>query len=74
MKKEKIGTFTLEVGEKHETVTNPFSGASCELSPQAVAVYDLIKGSEMLNEYDTMAKALSLFSKKWPKEYFILLD
>ena len=36
------------VGENSETIANPFTGESCELTPEAVAVYDLIKGGEML--------------------------
>ena len=30
-----------------QSVTNPFSGDSCMLSPEAIAVYDTIKGAEM---------------------------
>lgn len=55
-------------------VTNPFSGASCMLSPEAVAVYDTIKGAEMFGDYDTVEKGLEWFAKFFPKEYFILLD
>ena len=44
----------LTVGTKSETITNPFSGESCVLSPEAVAVYDTIKGCEYFRDYEGM--------------------
>ena len=38
------------VGTENETITNPFSGESWECTPDEVAVYDLLKGCEMLKE------------------------
>lgn len=55
-------------------VTNPFSGESCMLEPDAVAVYDTIQGAERLNDYKTMRKGLDWFRKYFAKEYMILLD
>lgn len=55
-------------------VSNPFSGASCMLTPEAVAVYDTIKGCEMVGDYDMVAKGLDWFSEHFPTEYMILLD
>jgi hypothetical protein len=55
-------------------VNNPFSGASCMLTPEAVAVYDVIKGAEMLGEYTTVRKGLAWFRKYFPAEYYVLLD
>ena len=55
-------------------VQNPFSGESCMLTPEAVAVYDVIKGREMFGDYDTMDKGLAWFAKYFPKEYMTLLD
>jgi len=55
-------------------VTNPFSGQSCILVPEAVAVYDCIKGSEMLGDYNAVRKGLNWFRKHFPKEYMVLLD
>ena len=34
-------------------VANPFSGEKVTLQPEAVAVYDTIKGAEMLGDYKT---------------------
>ena len=55
-------------------VTNPFSGNSCRLTPEAVAVYDCIKGAEMVGEYTMVRKGLEWFRKHFPAEYMILLD
>ena len=62
------------VGENSETVSNPFTGESCELTPVAVAVYDLIKGAEMLGMHPTVAIGISWFIDNYPAEYMVLLD
>ena len=66
--------FECQVGTETETITNPYSGESVELPPEAVAVYDTIKGAEMLGRYDTMEKGLDWFRQYYPKEYMVLLD
>lgn len=55
-------------------VQNPFSGETCMLTPEAVAVYDTLKGAEMFGDYKTVRKGLEWFREYFPKEYFILLD
>ena len=55
-------------------ITNPFSGDSCMLQPDAVAVYDTIRGCEMMGDYKTMNKGLEWFRKYFPAEYMTLLD
>ncbi len=55
-------------------VKNPFSGQKATLQPTAIAVYDCIKGAEMLEEFDTVRKGLDWFRKHYPKEYMVLLD
>lgn len=62
------------VGSESEMVTNPFSGESCLLTPEAVAVYDTIKGCEMFGDYAGVRKGLDWFIDNYPKEYMILLD
>jgi hypothetical protein len=62
------------VGTESEIVTNPFSGESVELTPEAVAVYDTIKGCEMFGDYTGVRKGLDWFRKHYPNEYMILLD
>lgn len=55
-------------------ISNPFSGESCLLTPEAVAVYDTIKGAEMLGDFETVAKGVDWFIQFFPKEYMVLLD
>jgi hypothetical protein len=57
-----------------ETVTNPYSGQSCELPRYAVAVYDVIKGAELLEDSKTMRKGLTWFQKHFTDQYYVLLD
>ena len=44
------------------------------LEPVAVAVYDCIKGAEMLQDYKMVEEGLEWFSQHYPKEYMVLLD
>lgn len=44
------------------------------LTPQAVAVYDCIKGAEQLGEAEIMEQGLDWFREHYPKEYMVLLD
>ena len=64
----------ITVGTQSETITNPFSGASCLLSPEAVAVYDTIQGCERFGDYKGLQKGLDWFRRQYPSEYMILLD
>lgn len=64
----------LMVGTESEMITNPFSGESCLLSPEAVAVYDTIRGCEMFGDYKGMRKGLDWFREYYPTEYMVLLD
>ena len=69
---------------KLETVTNPYSGAIASLPVFAVAVYDQIKGSEVIASQNfgpvaedaakTMQKGLTWFQKYFTDEYGVLLD
>ena len=40
----------------------------------AVAVYDVIMGSEVLQDWKTHRKGLDFFIKYFPKQYMVLLD
>jgi hypothetical protein len=65
-----------------ELIKNPYSEQECYLVPEACAVYDFIKGCELLTNLGIsvasnsklMREALEYFQEKWPKEYIILLD
>ena len=66
--------LTLDSPDKPIDVQNRFSGATASLPWFAVAVFDLIIGSEQLEDYDTMQKGLSWFRKYFPNEYMTILD
>ena len=64
----------LSVGKTNEIVNNPYTGASEELKPLEVAVYDYIKGCEGWGLYNEMQKGLDWFRKSNPNAYMTLLD
>ena len=66
--------FECEVLDKPEEIKNPFSGEKVMLAPDAVAVYDSIKGAEMLGEHTTVRKGIDWFIKNEPDAYMKLLD
>jgi hypothetical protein len=70
----KLPFKNIFVGTESEIVKNPFSGESCLLSPEAVAVYDTIKGCEMFGDWQGVRKGLDWFRKNYPEEYMVLLD
>ena len=73
--KEPNPPFPVEIIDtKPVEVENPFSKQKVTLQPTAVAVYDCIKGAEMLGEYDTVEKGIDWFIEHYPKEYGVLLD
>lgn len=55
-------------------VANPFSGETAVLDPEEVAVYDYIKGCELMRDYDGVRRGLDWFSRKNPEAYMTLLD
>ncbi len=71
---KKVGPFELEVLENGEYIENPFSGQKAFLEPDAVAMYDVIKGFEIVEDYKNLRKGLDYFRKTWPDEYMVLLD
>lgn len=62
------------VDTEPEEITNPYSGQSCILTPDAIALYDYVKGCEMLENWKGLSEGLFVFAKHWPEEYMILLD
>ena len=71
---------------KGETVTNPFSGESCDLTGLELSIYDFIIGSQMVIEkigwmnpktakaQQEMSKAIGWFRVNNPEAYYVLLD
>lgn len=67
--------FTGMLYTSGDTVTNPFSGESFELSPAELSIYDFIMGCQMTGRMQNdMIKALTWFRKANPKAYMVLLD
>ena len=64
----------IMVYENEETVENRFGGDKVTLPGFAVAVYDVIIGSEMVEDYDKVRKGCDWFSRHFPKAYMVLLD
>ena len=54
--------------------TNPFSGESEMLTNEEAMVYDMVKQSEEMQEYNKMQKGLDKFSRLNAKAYMTLLD
>ena len=67
--RQKADTFKEEI-----IVKNRFSGEPALLPWFAVAVYDVIIGSEQAEEYETVRKGLNWFRQYFAKEYMVLLD
>jgi len=51
MKKIKLPFDCMILDSEPVKVSNPFSGESCTLTPEAVAVYDSIMGCQMVGDY-----------------------
>lgn len=67
--------FTGMLYTSGDTVTNPFSGESYELSPAELSIYDFIMGCQMTGRMQNdMMKALTWFRKANPQAYMVLLD
>jgi hypothetical protein len=67
--------FTGMLYTSGDTVTNPFSGESYELSPAELSIYDFIMGCQYTGRMQNdMIKALTWFRKANPKAYMVLLD
>jgi hypothetical protein len=56
------------------SVENSFSGESIVLSPDEVAVYDYIKGCELIGDYKNLQKGIDWFIKNNTQAYMTLLD
>ena len=76
--------FRGEVYTEGDTVTNQFSGADFELSPNELSMYDFIMGSQMMFEYaskrvsqqqiNDFHRGLTWFRSANIDAYYVLLD
>ena len=60
--------------KESKEIANPYTGQKALLTPEAIAVYDTIKGAEMTGRHDLMEKGIAWFRVNYPKEYMVLLD
>ena len=73
--KERALPFKCEILDKEpQVVKNPYSGDEVLLQPDALAVYDTIKGYELYGMWDEVRRGLDWFREHEPKAYMILLD
>ena len=57
-----------------QTIENKYGGDSVTVPGFAAAVYDVIMGSEMVQDWDKVQKGCSWFAKHFPNAYMALLD
>ena len=63
-----------DMTERNIKTTNPYSGQSEMLTPEEHKLYIQIKEAELDEDYKTMQKGLSKFSRMNAKAYMTLLD
>ena len=75
--------FDGHVYDEGDTVTNPFSGQSYELTAEELSIYDFVIGANNLMEMGLlnnnkvltdMRRGLDWFRKNNPEAYYVLLD
>ena len=74
--------FNGQKYDEGDTVTNPFSGQSYELTAEELSMYDFIIGANQLMELgmyapktvNDMRRGLDWFRKNNPEAYYVLLD
>ncbi len=76
--------FKGMIYKEGDTVTNPFSGESYELTGVELSLYDFIIGCQMVfdsvpntmtsKRIDEFQKAIMWFRKNNPDAYYVLLD
>jgi hypothetical protein len=64
----------MMIGTESERISNPYTGESITLTPQAVAVYDTLKGAERMGLHRVVEQGLDWFKQYYPAEYMVLLD
>lgn len=74
--------FNGQVYDKGETVSNPYTGESIDLTAEELSMYDFIKGAELVMAsysvnpkiVNEMRKGLDWFRRANPEAYMVLLD
>ncbi len=66
--------FNGTVYNTGDSVSNPFTGDSIELTAEELSMYDLIMGCQLTRHYKLMQKGLDWFRRANPEAYMVLLD
>ncbi len=66
--------FDGTVYNEGAVVTNPLSGESYELTANETAMYDLVMGANLLQQWKIVQKGCDWFRKANPAAYMVLLD
>jgi hypothetical protein len=65
----------IQVYDKENVdVKNPFSGETFNLTPEEVAVYDYLKGCELIGDYEGLRRGIDWFMDNNVEAYMALLD
>ena len=66
--------FNGTVYNTGDSVSNPFTGDSIDLTAEELSMYDLIMGCQVTRHYKLMQKGLDWFRRANPEAYMVLLD
>lgn len=74
--------FNGQIYDKGETVSNPYTGESIDLTAEELSMYDFIKGAEFVISgissnaklISEMRRGLDWFRRANPEAYMVLLD
>ena len=74
--------FDGQIYDKGDTVTNPYTDQSIELTAEELSMYDFIKGAEFVMSgmsantklISEMRRGLDWFRRANPEAYMVLLD
>ena len=55
-------------------VKNPFTGEGIKLQPEEIAVYDYLKGCELIGDFKGLRKGIDWFIDNNAEAYMVLLD
>ena len=66
--------FDGTIYDKGDTVSNPYTGETADLSAEELSMYDLIRGAEFTRNYKILQKGLDWFRQANAEAYMTLLD
>jgi len=74
--------FDGQIYDKGDTVSNPYTGESIDLTAEELSMYDFIKGAEFVMSgmsantklISEMRRGLDWFRRANPEAYMVLLD